>query len=53
MVVLAHVRAEGKASGVALDGSVAHVHTIREGKLARTEFFLDHAQALESAGLAE
>lgn len=53
VVVLAHVRAEGKASGVTLDGPIAYVHTVRDGKLARTEVFLEHGQALEAVGLAE
>jgi ketosteroid isomerase-like protein len=53
MVALAHVRAKGKASGVTLDGPLAHVHTVRDGRLARTQVFLDHGEALEAAGLLE
>jgi ketosteroid isomerase-like protein len=53
VVVLGHARAEGKASGVTLDSPVAYVHTVRDGKLARTRVFLDHGEALEAAGLGE
>jgi hypothetical protein len=31
---------------------IGYVHTIRDGKLARTQVFLDHTQALDAAGLA-
>jgi ketosteroid isomerase-like protein len=53
VVVLAHARAEGKASGIAIDGPIAYVHTIRYGRIARTEVFLDHAKALTAAGLGD
>ena len=53
VVVLAHARAEGKASGVTLDAPRAYVHTIRDGRLARTRVFNDHTDALEAVGLRE
>ena len=52
VVILGRVKARGKASGVALETPVAYVHTLREGKLARTQVFFDHADAIEAAGLA-
>jgi hypothetical protein len=53
VVVLAHARAEGKASRVTLDAPIAYVHTVRDGKLARTRVFLDHGEALQAVGLRE
>jgi ketosteroid isomerase-like protein len=37
---------------VALETAVGYVHTLRDGKLARTQVFFDHADALAAAGLA-
>jgi ketosteroid isomerase-like protein len=53
VVVLAHARAEGKTSGLTLDGPLAYVHTVREGRLARTQVFMDHREALRAAGLGK
>jgi ketosteroid isomerase-like protein len=53
VVILGRVRAQGKLSGVTLESSVGYVHTLRNGKLARTQVFFDHADALEAAGLAQ
>jgi ketosteroid isomerase-like protein len=52
VVMLGHAHAMGAASRVTLDSPIGHVHTVRDGKLARTHVFLDHAQALKAAGLA-
>jgi ketosteroid isomerase-like protein len=52
VVGLGHAHAEGATSGVTLDSPIAYVHTIRDGKLAHTQVFLDHTQALDAAGLA-
>jgi uncharacterized protein len=49
VVILGRVKAKGKASGVALETPVAYVHTLRDGKLARTRVFFDHADAIEAA----
>jgi ketosteroid isomerase-like protein len=53
--VVAFVRVSGtaKQSGAALAISAAHVLTLRDGRVARTEVFLDHREALEAAGLSE
>ena len=53
--VVAFVRVSGtaKQSGAALAISAAHVLTLRDGRVARTEVFLDHREALEAAGLRE
>jgi hypothetical protein len=51
VVILGRVKAKGKASGAALETSVAYVHILRERKLARTQVFFDHDAAIESAGL--
>ena len=47
-----HVR--GRASGIELDWeSYAQVWTIRDGQVARVEFFATRAEALQAAGLSE
>jgi ketosteroid isomerase-like protein len=51
VVVLGRVRARGKTSGVTLDAPRAYIHTIRDGRLARTQVFNDHAEGLEAVGL--
>ena len=53
VVVLARVLAQGKASGVTLDAPRAYVHTIRDGRLARTQVFNDHIEGLEAVKLSE
>ena len=53
VVVLARARAQGKASSVKLDAPRAYIHTIRNGRLARTQVFNDHTEALEAVGLSE
>ena len=52
VVMLARARARGKASGVTLDAPRAYVHTVRDGRLARTEVFNDQTEGLEAAGLS-
>lgn len=52
VVILGRVKAKGRSSGVALETSVGYVHTLREGKLARTQVFFDHGDAIEAAGRA-
>ena len=51
MVARHHSR--GRASGVALDWSVAYSFVIREGKIARLELFADRPEALKATGLEE
>ena len=51
--VVAFVRIEGVGakSGVAVEARIAHVHTIRDGKVIRVESFEDRDEALRAAGL--
>jgi len=53
VVQLCQLHATGKGSGVTLDTPIAYVHTLRDGKFARTMAFLHHAEALEAVGLRE
>jgi ketosteroid isomerase-like protein len=43
----------GAASGIEMYSSLTTVWTVRHGEISRTEFFFDHAEALEAAGLSE
>jgi ketosteroid isomerase-like protein len=43
----------GAASGIPLEMELAHVITMRDGRVARTVEFMDRAEALEAAGLRE
>jgi ketosteroid isomerase-like protein len=52
VLVLARTYVRGKGSGVEVDIPVAHLLTLREGKVTRFEVILDRDQALEAAGLA-
>jgi ketosteroid isomerase-like protein len=51
--VWVHVSGHGGASGVPMDSEMAHLHTMREGKLTRLVVYTDKAEALEAAGLSE
>ena len=53
VVQLCQLHATGKGSGVPLDIPIAWVHTLRDGKFARTRAFVRHADALEAVGLRE
>ena len=46
-------RGTAKQSGAGLAISAAHVLTLRDGRIARTDVFLDRADALEVAGMSE
>jgi ketosteroid isomerase-like protein len=54
-VVVVFVRTSGTArqSGAPVEIAVAHVLTLRDGRLARTEVFLDRHEALEAVGLSK
>ena len=54
-VVVVFVRTSGTArqSGAPVEIAVAHVVTLRGGRLTRTEVFLDRKEALEAARLSE
>jgi ketosteroid isomerase-like protein len=43
----------GRASGIDLRSSLSAITTVRDGQITKFEFFFDHAQALEAAGLPE
>ena len=43
----------GAESGVPIDMELAHVVTIKSGKVLRVEEYSDRAEALEAAGLSE
>jgi ketosteroid isomerase-like protein len=53
--VLAEVRwiTQGKDSGIPLETDGAALCTVRDGKLARVEFYLDLTKARDAVGLAE
>ncbi len=53
VVVIGRTRGTAKGSSLQLDTPVALVWTLRDGKLARTEFFSERREALEAAGLRE
>jgi uncharacterized protein len=53
VVVFIRLTAEGKGSGVAVNQSMAHLCTMRSGKLVRHETFWRREAALEAAGLSE
>jgi len=44
---------KGRASGIDLRASLSSIITVRDGQFTKIEFFFDHAQALEAAGLSE
>jgi uncharacterized protein len=43
----------GEGSGAPVDMEIAHVITMRDGKVSRTVEYMDKAEALEAAGLSE
>jgi ketosteroid isomerase-like protein len=43
----------GKDSGIPFDTPMGSLHTIRNGKIVRADFFRSPAKALEAAGLLE
>jgi ketosteroid isomerase-like protein len=53
VVVFVRVTGTAKRSGAAPGTSAAHVQTLRDGRITRTDIFLDRAEALEAAGLRE
>ena len=54
VVVLNRFQGRGKESGTpTVDFSGASFFTLREGKVVMLEFFWDHQEALEAAGLSE
>jgi ketosteroid isomerase-like protein len=53
VLMLGRIRARGRKSGLKLDSTTGWVCTIRGGKIAEARGFLNPAEALEAAGLAE
>jgi ketosteroid isomerase-like protein len=53
VVVFVRWRARGTSSGVALEMKPGQVFTLRAGKLAKQEIYLNRNAALEAAGLSE
>jgi ketosteroid isomerase-like protein len=43
----------GRASGIELRSSLTAIYTFRDGRIAKIEWFLDHAEALEAVGLSD
>jgi len=43
----------GQTSGIDLRSSLTAVYTVRDGQITKIEFFFDHQQALEAAGVLE
>jgi ketosteroid isomerase-like protein len=53
VVVFVRWRARGTSSGAEWEMKPGQVFTLRDGKLAKQEVFLDRADALRAAGLSE
>jgi ketosteroid isomerase-like protein len=51
VVVFVRVSATGTQSRVAVEMATAHVFTLRDGRIARVEIFLDRQEALKAVGL--
>ena len=53
VVMLGRLEGRGSVSGVTVDSSLGMVFDFRDGAISRIRGFLDHAEALDAAGLAE
>jgi len=53
VVTCGRAHARGKGSAVAVDFDSYSVFTVRDGKVARMEFFIERESALAAAGLTE
>jgi ketosteroid isomerase-like protein len=51
VVVLGRITMQGRSSGVALQGEGAQIWTLRDGLVARIEWYLTQDEALRAAGL--
>jgi ketosteroid isomerase-like protein len=49
VVMLGHLTARGKGSGVPVDSSLGMLFDCRDGAIARIRGYLDHAEALEAS----
>jgi ketosteroid isomerase-like protein len=43
----------GRASGIDLRSNLTGIFAVQDGRIVKIEYFFDHAQALEAAGLSE
>ena len=53
VLALGHIRVIGKQSGVETKSPLAYIVKFKSGKATHVRAFLDHAEALEAAGLSE
>jgi ketosteroid isomerase-like protein len=53
VLVLGRLEGRGRGSGVVVDAPLAFVVDVRGGKMSRTRGYVDHAEALRAAGLAQ
>ncbi len=53
VIVVAHHRGRGRASGAEVDTRFYEVYTLREGKISRVDEYTERGEALEAAGLSE
>jgi ketosteroid isomerase-like protein len=53
IVVLGHVRGQGRGSGIEFDSPYGGLAEFKNGKIVRYRDCFDHSQALEAAGLSE
>jgi len=51
--VWVHLTGHGAGSVVPIEMEMAHVYTLRDGKVARTAEYFDRAEALEAVGLSD
>jgi hypothetical protein len=51
VAVVVRFRGHGIGGGVPVDERIAHVWTVRHGKVARADFYTDVAEALEAVGV--
>jgi ketosteroid isomerase-like protein len=52
VLVLGHLQARGKASGMEVDSAAAWLCDVREGRITRVRFYTDEQAALEAADIA-
>jgi ketosteroid isomerase-like protein len=53
VVSVMHVTGRGQGSGIEVEGQLAWVWTLRDGRIVRVEGDFDRESALEAAGLSE
>jgi ketosteroid isomerase-like protein len=53
VVVIVHLKATGRASGVQVERDDGLVYELRDGKTVRIDYFNDRTQALEAVGMSE